>query len=387
VIPDITIRGSVHFPKAITTGILGRGTTIVVVEECFKHTLIIADFAGHPKYAKDAFRSGQPMVAVMVGKKGGERYWHGYVDSLVLTQSDDGTPLTKVIGAGITYPMKATTVDVGSGSVMDIQRRLIRRHDLASIVRGPDVVRQVLMGGSTDWQMLCELAQAYNQYVFTTGTTVNVLQMSDIVDLYKTEAVELVWKGTDGEARDMYALRKFRTRVTDNVQPMGLSTDNRIGYGVDPVTSGVTRVEIGESMFSTYKRSIARSSQGVVANILGSSVVSRAHAEGRGHTGVSAGKLIQVRNSEPGPWWFVNKVTHKFTLEDGDHAMELELYRTADLNMPSTKKPAQRNPNKQGDYDVCVCQEYDPLLHELEQATVQGTNDWTNGFRWRSRPC
>lgn len=386
-IPDLTIRGQVHFPKAITTGLVGRGIRIVVVEEVYKHTLMIAEFAGQPKYAQDAFRSGQPMVALMVGKKGGPRYWHGYVDSLVLDRDDAGMPLTKVIGVGLTYPMKSTTVEVGTGAVTDIQRRLITQNNLVSIVRGPQVIKQVLMAGSTQWQMLCNLAQSYNQYVFTTGSTVNVLPMSDIVDLYKTEAVELVWKGTTGEATDMYALRKFQTRITDNVQPMGMTPDNRIGFGVDPVSSGVTKVETGQSMFASYKRSVARSPQNVVANVLGSTIISKADAEGRGHTGVSAGKLVQIRNSEPGPWWFVNKVIHKFSLEDGDHQMELELYRTAELNMPYVRKPAQRNPHKIGDGDICVCQEYDPELQELQKITVDGTNDWTNGFRWRSRAC
>ena len=382
---DLTVRGGVFFPKAITTGLINKALRFKIFEECNRHILFQVTFAGHPKY-QESFRSGQPMQLLLTSKRAGARYWHGYVDSFEVAREDEIGPVTKVTGVGVTYPMKQPSDEVLDISVLKAERYLIQKFGLTSLVYGKDANRQTPMSGESAWSTLITLAKTYDQYVFTTGTTVNVLQIPDIMNLYAMEAVELIWKGVQGESRDQEALRKFEGKIGDNASSMGLDDDRKISHGVDPASGRVTIMDTGTSMFPSYRHSITRSPANMAAQISGPTVLRKAEAEGRGHGGVSAGKIIKIKGATPYPWWLVSKVMHNYDLKTGDHSMELELLQTADMELPYDSAAAQRNVLRKGD-NTCVCKENRPTLVELSSVHVDGTHDWANGFRWQATRC
>jgi hypothetical protein len=385
-ITDITVRGGVYFPKAITTGLIKKAVRFKIIEECNRHTLFQVTFAGHPKY-QESFKSGQPMRLLLTSQRGGTRTWHGYVDNFEVAREDDLGPVTKVIGVGVTYPMKQPNDAVLDNKVLDAERSLIRGFGLTPLVRGKDVNRQTLMSGQSAWKTLTDMAKTFDQYVFATGTTINVLQMSEIMNLYYMEAVELTWKGVQGEFRDQDTLRKFQGKIGDNASSLGLLEDRKISHGVDPVSARVTRVDSGTSMFPSYRHSIARSPQNVAAQISGPTVLRKAEAEGRGHGGVVAGKIVKIKGAPPYPYWFVSKVMHNYDLKSGTHDMEMELFQTREMELPYAPNVAQRNVLRTGDGTSCVCKEHLPTLIEINSVMVDGTHDWANGFRWQATPC
>jgi hypothetical protein len=381
VIPELHQTADVRYPASVTTGFLGAPLRVEVMEECGMHTLLVATHAGHAKYVSESLRSGAPMRASITARKGTRR-WYGYVDSITETVDENSAPMTNVIGVGLTYPLKNPANNV-VGKVLDAERRLIRSAGLVPIVRGPQVDTNVMIAGRSKWAVLAETAQAYSQYLFTTGTTVHVLQMKDIIELYQQEAVTLIWAGA-ARAQPFY-LRNFKIPQTDNTGALGVVEDHRIGYGVDPHTARVTMLEEGESMFARYPGYIAQSYGTVVSRMSGSTVTHVATAEGPGLIGVTAGKPIFIRGTDPGPWWLVNSVCHTYDLKENDYSMSLGLHRSVDLARLSTDVFApKRNILRVGDNGESVHLENDPILH-VPDTPVRGQHSWKEAARWRAQ--
>lgn len=382
-IPELHFRSHALYPGSSVHGFVGPATRVEIIEETGKHTLFLVRHEGHAKFARESLRSGAPMRVGITARKG-TRIWHGYVDSVTPAETADNMPYTNVVGVGTTYPMKEPAVSVLDG-VVDSERRLIKRAGLVPIVRGPEDARQVLVAGRSQWEVLTETAAQYSQYVFATGTTVNVLQLKDIIDLYQQEAVTLVWSGSAGHMTSPYALRRFRIPQTDNTGGLGLVEDRRIGFGVDPLTARVTVRDEGTSMFPRYQDFIARSFSNVADRFSGSTVSHQAEAEGRGHIGVTAGKLVFIRGSDPGPWWLVQRVSHVFESESNEYEMRLSLLHSADLkNMPKEVFAPQRNIHRKGDSGENVALEMEPMLH-IGKRLVKGSVSWQDSPRWRPR--
>jgi hypothetical protein len=383
-IPSLHLRSEVRYPASVTTGFLGGATHLQVLEECGKHTIFVVRHAGHAKYAQESLRSGAPMTVSITSRKG-RRRWHGYVDSVTpYEEPGSNAPYTRVVGVGLTYPLKEPT-NVVAGKVRDGQRQIIRRNGLVPIVRGPDSERQMLLGGRSQWEVLAETAKEYSQYLFTTGTTVHAMQLKDIIDMYRQEAVTLVWMGGAAHSTNQFVLRQFKIPTTDNTGALGVVPDHRIAFGVDPHTARVTQREEGDSMFSRYPGYVAQSYGNVVDRLSGSTVTHVAQAQGTGHIGITAGKPVFVRGSDPGPWWLVNSVCHEYDMEQNAYDMSLELHRAEDLRRLSPEVFApERNIHRVGDFGEAVNLENEPVLYVPPQR-VRGATMWREGARWRAQ--
>lgn len=374
-IPELHLRGRVRYPGSVLLGLVSVPTEISIIERVNRHVLFRVRHEGRARYAKEILHSGAPMIVSLTAHKGTRR-WFGYVDS-VTEKVEDNVPHVEVIGVGVTYPMKEP-VNYVLGELVTAERALIKGSGLVPIVRGPNVDKTVVAGGRSQWAVLLDAASQFNQYVFTSGTTVNVLRMHEIVETYLSESIPLAWMGTTGEYMSPWAFHSFDLVRTDNI------VDRRVGYGVDPFTASVRQVDLGESMFGTYPGYVARGD--VTERLSGDPIVARACAEGGGHTGVSAGKIVHVKNTDPGPWWFVERVEHRYVTKDAKYTISTDLMRTREIEkipFKETHTPTV-NTTRLGDNAERVNYENDPILTTWP-TLVKGMTSWKDKARWRPR--
>lgn len=362
-------RVTVSYPGSSTSGLVGSPVSVSIIEEVGRHTVIVSEHVGHPRELEDAMYSGSPMYAHLSNRLG-DRSWHGYVDSLVLGQGQDGKPTTRVVCAGITYFLKNHGIGVMDSSLDEVERAIIRGAGLVPVVRGTSSRIQVPLIGRSQWEVLTGLAQGEGQHVISTGTTLSVLSPSDILGQFLPSAQGLRYAGA---TERLGYLDSFTPVSSANQRSLGGSPSSKSGAAVDP---GGTALRYGThltDMFQGYETGGALGSATLLKDRVGmSQMVSRATASGVGHPLVFAGSPIHVDGANPGPWWFVQKVRHDFSTRTEDLRMSLDLFRTRELESISHGPSPRRNLDRKGDGGECVCQESRPDLVK---------------DRWVRRPC
>ena len=366
-IPLIHLKGRTWYPESDLSGIVRRPTRIQVLERVNKHTIYVVRHEGRVEHIGETMRSGSPMVVDLTAHKGTHR-WFGYVDSLT-ERMGDKTYYTDVTGVGLTYPMKEASL-LSYPSLMEAERQIIKQSGLVPIVRGPASDKPVISSGRSLWQTLVESAEPFNQFVFSTGTTLNVMPVKDIIEMYAQEAYTLKY-----HQADEWALQRFEAPRSDNV------TTKQVGFGLDPLKAGVRQAETQDAMFTSYPTVAVRT--GIIDQLDVDAIINTAIAEGGGNTAIHAGMLVYVQNVTPGPWWFVTAVTHDFSVVGGTYKMCLELARTRSVAaMTRENLPPTRNLTRKGDYLERVNLEYSPTLVRGD-TFVNGTASWKTRPLWR----
>jgi hypothetical protein len=367
VIPLIHLKGRAWYPESDISGIVRRPTNIQIMERVNRHTIYVVRHEGRAEHVGETLRSGSPMVVDLTAHKGTHR-WFGYVDSLT-ERMGEKTYYTDITGVGLTYPMKEGSHQTYT-TLLEAERLIIKQAGLVPIVRGPKSDKPVLSSGRSMWSTLVETAEPFNQYVFSTGTTLNVMPVVDIIEMYAQEAYTLNY-----HQADEWALNRFEAPRSDNV------TTKQVGFGVDPLKAGVRSAETADAMFTSYPSVSVRT--GILEQLDVDAIINTAIAEGGGNTAIHAGMLVYVQNVTPGPWWWVTAVTHEFSVVGGTYRMCLELARTRSVaKMSREEAPPTRNLTRVGDFLERVNLEYNPTLVKGD-TFVKGATTWKTSPVWR----
>lgn len=379
---------NVSYPRSDMSGGGQRPTKIVVRQELGMHDVITSTHSGSFDYLYETLRSGSP-IQVMAQSKESSVNWFGYVDSVQRESMTHDVVASTVTAVGATYPMKRTRDTVWSGtSVTDLISTMISDAGLSPLVSKVPAKQVVTQAGRSDFEVVRELCAAFGLHLFVTGTTVNVLTVSDILKFYDDTASTLVWsKDKNERALNPRMLNHFSESASDNNSGLDRwETEYRVA-GVDPRTSDVYQRSEGSGMFTNFSGSTARSVMSVdwkserALSVLGK----EASARGLGSPSVVVGKPVYVSSPSGGAWWIVKKIEHVFTPSSGEYRMDALL--GARGKMPSHLPSKQPTRNMVRNAVQCSCSENSPLLKGGSGSLVQGMGSWGQMDRWVARRC